>query len=302
MTTTAIAAVTTNLRREYPAKFISFLDRTRTGHDCFRRGPVTPHQQQQRTHETESVKEKQGLVPRVYCPKPIQRLPPLPHNHQVKNGSIDRKELATTINFAAVTSPLISFMSFFTGDTDSLQHSMSSAFQITNPLSAGRSPLSKRKCSSMEGSQSLLFSNSYDSGNIRVCTTLRVCVFDFKKLYFRRASQKSIPLSIVLFPVRFPNKYKTLANKHSFPYRRLNSQKTKKPTHFPNKGSEAFTFCFSFNSYSFDKFAEITNKVTKECIRDDDDARPVSNELDDDDDDDDDFEFFLVRCNSDVTV
>ncbi|GMP45354.1 hypothetical protein CsSME_00013904 [Camellia sinensis var. sinensis] len=41
-------------------------------------------------------------------------------------------------------------MSSLTGDTDSLQHSMSSAFQITNPSSAGRPPLSKRKCSSMD--------------------------------------------------------------------------------------------------------------------------------------------------------
>ncbi|KAL7164601.1 hypothetical protein ACSBR2_040490 [Camellia fascicularis] len=91
---------------------------------------MTPHQQQQRTHETESVEEKQGSVPRVYCPKPVQRLPPFPHNHQVKNGSIDQKELAKTINFAAVAvaSPSNSFMSSPTGDTDSLQHSMSSAF------------------------------------------------------------------------------------------------------------------------------------------------------------------------------
>ncbi|KAF5945124.1 hypothetical protein HYC85_015352 [Camellia sinensis] len=130
--------------------FISFLDRTRTGHDRFRRGPVTPHQQQQRTHETESVEKKQGSIPRVYYLKPIQRLPHLPHNHQVKNGSIDRKELAKMINFAAVASPPNSFMSSLTGDTDSLQHSMSSAFQITNPSSAGRPPLSKRKCSLMD--------------------------------------------------------------------------------------------------------------------------------------------------------
>ncbi|GMQ08315.1 hypothetical protein CsSME_00052100 [Camellia sinensis var. sinensis] len=114
------------------------------------RGTVTPHQQQQRTHETESVKEKQGLVSRVYCLKPIQRLPHLPHNHQVKNGSIDRKELAKMINFAVVASPSNSFMSSLTGDTNSLQHSMSLAFQITNPSSAGRPPLSKRKCSLMD--------------------------------------------------------------------------------------------------------------------------------------------------------
>ncbi|CAL5360199.1 unnamed protein product [Camellia sinensis] len=64
--------------------------------------------------------------------------------------------------------------------------------------------------------------------------------------------------------------------------------------------NEAITFCPSFNSYSSDKFAEIANKVTKECIRDDGDARPVSNELDDDDNDD--FEFSLVRGDSDVTA
>ncbi|KAL7162483.1 hypothetical protein ACSBR2_042885 [Camellia fascicularis] len=84
------------------------------------RGTVTPHQQQQRTHETELVKEKQGSVPKVYCPKPIQRLPHLSHNHQVKNGSIERKELAKMINFAAVASPPNSFMSSLTGDIDSL--------------------------------------------------------------------------------------------------------------------------------------------------------------------------------------
>lgn len=64
--------------------------------------------------------------------------------------------------------------------------------------------------------------------------------------------------------------------------------------------SEAITFCPSFNSYSSDKFAEIADKVTKESIRDHDDERPVSNELDDDDDDD--FEFSLVRGDSDVTA
>ncbi|KAI8032546.1 hypothetical protein LOK49_LG01G01157 [Camellia lanceoleosa] len=89
---------------------------------------MTPHQQQQRTYETELVEKKQGSVPRVYCPKPIQRLPHLPHNHQVKNKSIDRKELAKIINFAVVASPPNSFMSSLTGDIDNLQHSMSLAF------------------------------------------------------------------------------------------------------------------------------------------------------------------------------
>ncbi|XP_057469328.1 probable WRKY transcription factor 7 [Actinidia eriantha] len=154
-------------------KFISVLDRTRTGHARFRRGPVTqrPPQDQkigesepvvQAMNHNQTVEDKKDSIPRVYCPTPIQRLPPLPHNHYhqlVKNGSIDRKESTTTINFAA--SPPISsansFKSSLTGDTDSLQPSMSSAFQLTNlsqVSSAGRPPLSssslKRKCSSMD--------------------------------------------------------------------------------------------------------------------------------------------------------
>ncbi|CAK9152705.1 unnamed protein product [Ilex paraguariensis] len=159
-------------------KFISVLDRTRTGHARFRRGPVTnppPQQQQQKiitkesepvvpptTNHRQTVEEKLiipgGSSSRVYCPMPIQRLPPLPHNHHqlLKNGPIERKESSTTINFASA-SPGNSFMSSLTGETDSLQHSMSSGFQITNlsqVSSAGKPPLSsssfKRKCSSMD--------------------------------------------------------------------------------------------------------------------------------------------------------
>ncbi|GFS30650.1 WRKY DNA-binding protein 7 [Actinidia rufa] len=119
-------------------KFISVLDRTRTGHARFRRGP--------------------GLLPDA--DSAITAASAHNHYHQlVKNGSIDRKESTTTINFAA--SPPISsansFKSSLTGDTDSLQPSMSSAFQLTNlsqVSSAGRPPLTssslKRKCSSMD--------------------------------------------------------------------------------------------------------------------------------------------------------
>ncbi|KAK6115932.1 hypothetical protein DH2020_008201 [Rehmannia glutinosa] len=136
-------------------KFISLLDRSpRTGHARFRRGPVSkiepvgPSAQTPKTEET-------APGSRIYCPTPVQRLPPLPvpHGHQ-KNGSIERKETSTTINFA---SPATSFLSSLTGDTDSLQPSMSSGFQITNlsqVSSVGRPPLStssfKRKCSSMD--------------------------------------------------------------------------------------------------------------------------------------------------------
>lgn len=160
-------------------KFISLLDRTRTGHARFRRGPVTnpPLQEpQQKTQKNRPVspplsqpatnlihpveEDKVKSSSRIYCPTPIQGLPPLPHNHHqlVKNASMERKESSTTINFAAA-SPVNSFMSSLTGDTESLQPSMtSSGFQITNlsshVSSAGKPPLSttsfKRKCSSMD--------------------------------------------------------------------------------------------------------------------------------------------------------
>ncbi|KAL2491606.1 WRKY domain-containing protein [Abeliophyllum distichum] len=77
-----------------------------------------------------------------------ERLPSLPHHHQLaRNGSIERKESSTTINFA---SPANSFMSSLTGDTESLQPSMSSGFQITNlsqVSSAGRPPSLRRRLS-----------------------------------------------------------------------------------------------------------------------------------------------------------
>ncbi|KAL0360924.1 UNVERIFIED_CONTAM: putative WRKY transcription factor 7 [Sesamum radiatum] len=144
-------------------KFISLLDRTRTGHARFRRGPVSSPPPQQIESVPEAVSpsaqaesaEEKDPGSRIYCPTPIQRLPPLPHHHQlIKHGSIERKESSTTINFA---SPANSFMSSLTGDTDSLQPSISSGFHITNisqVSSAGRPPPStsslKRKCSSTD--------------------------------------------------------------------------------------------------------------------------------------------------------
>ncbi|KAL0325528.1 UNVERIFIED_CONTAM: putative WRKY transcription factor 7 [Sesamum radiatum] len=144
-------------------KFISLLDRTRTGHARFRRGPVSNPPPQQIESVPEAVSpsaeaeraEEKDPGSRIYCPTPIQRLPPLPHHHQlIKHGSIERKESSTTINFA---SPANSFMSSLTGDTDSLQPSLSSGFHITNisqVSSASRPPPStsslKRKCSSTD--------------------------------------------------------------------------------------------------------------------------------------------------------
>ncbi|PIA56581.1 hypothetical protein AQUCO_00700730v1 [Aquilegia coerulea] len=197
--------VVTDLAVNKFKKVISLLGRTRTGHARFRRGPspisspptsqpqsFQQQQQQQQApfpqqiqlshHEViESVKEEkqQCSGSRIYCPTPIQRLPPLPHHHQynnqhpshqsnsngnqsfgvVKNGVLERKESSKTITFAS--SPQISasnsFMSSLTGDTDSKQPSSSSAFQITNlsqiSSSSGRPPLCssmKRKCSSLD--------------------------------------------------------------------------------------------------------------------------------------------------------
>ncbi|KAF5196401.1 Wrky transcription factor wrky51 [Thalictrum thalictroides] len=186
--------VVTDLAVNKFKKVISLLGRTRTGHARFRRGPSisSPPPQQpllpqhiQLNHEViESIKEEKqqysGSGSRIYCPTPIQRLPPLPHHHQLqynhhpsqsnpngnqsfgvmKNGVLERKESSKTITFAS--SPQISasnsFMSSLTGDTDSKQPSSSSAFQLTNlsqiSTSSGRPPLCssslKRKCSSLD--------------------------------------------------------------------------------------------------------------------------------------------------------
>ncbi|KAD2805850.1 hypothetical protein E3N88_39227 [Mikania micrantha] len=154
-------------------KFISLLDRNRTGHARFRRGPVsvsnpyqksapvvTPASINHHTHQTADPSVGVALD-KVYSPAPIQqRLPPPPQttlqHSLVKSGSFDRKDFpANTINFAAA-SQANSFISSLTGDTDSLQPSMSSGFQITNlsqVSSAGQPNLSsssfKRKCNSI---------------------------------------------------------------------------------------------------------------------------------------------------------
>nr|GLL48909.1 probable WRKY transcription factor 7 [Ipomoea trifida] len=153
-------------------KFISLLDRTRTGHARFRRGPVEDRAgldgkkidqepEPEPAAPAADASEKPLSGSKIYCPTPIQRLPPLPHHHFVKNGSAanDRKESSTTISFSgAAASPAGSFISSLTGDTDTLQPSLSSGFQITNlsqvSSAGGRPPLStsslKRKCNSMD--------------------------------------------------------------------------------------------------------------------------------------------------------
>lgn len=148
-------------------KFISLLDRNRTGHARFRRGPVC---NSSRPEKTATVVPSAASVPhqKAYTPAPFQqRLTPVPqptlHYPLAKSGSFDRKDFPmTTISFAAAApaaSQANSFRSTLTGDTDSLQPSMSSGFQITNMSqvsSAGQPNLSsssfKRKCNSMDDS------------------------------------------------------------------------------------------------------------------------------------------------------
>lgn len=158
-------------------KLINLLGRPRTGHARFRRAPLSvPAEQSQPREQLEQQKKQEpGSVPvpvsstqpkdqvsafKVYCPTPVHRLPPLPHNHHqsktTKSGHSDRTETPTTINFAASpsVSAATSFMSSLTGDSDSIQHSFSSGFQFTTPShgpSSGKPPLSlKRKCNSMD--------------------------------------------------------------------------------------------------------------------------------------------------------
>ncbi|KAL8145224.1 hypothetical protein AgCh_003426 [Apium graveolens] len=121
--------------------FISLLDKSRTGHARFRRGPVV---------QAQIMKAKNEIV----CnPVPVQRVlvAPAVNNQAVKNVSFEKKEHVTnTINFGSIATSLPSstksFMSSLTGDTDG------SGFQITNLSSGSRPPVStssfKRKCSS----------------------------------------------------------------------------------------------------------------------------------------------------------
>ncbi|XP_074377800.1 putative WRKY transcription factor 15 isoform X2 [Apium graveolens] len=128
-------------------KVISLLDRTRTGHARFRRAPVFS--------KPVSVSPEN----KVYCPTPIQQIPP-PVNYQIDQNSygvsrigvIERKDsVSKTISFSysPALSRANSFMSSLTGDTESKQQvSSSSGFQVGKPpLSAC---LLKRKCSSSE--------------------------------------------------------------------------------------------------------------------------------------------------------
>ncbi|XP_010521423.1 PREDICTED: probable WRKY transcription factor 7 isoform X2 [Tarenaya hassleriana] len=191
-------------------KVMSLLGRSRTGHARFRRASLAPPPPQypsppatmeedilrrEETQEPKVLEEGESFLSfrgfnglkteqktehvvaggsafRVYCPTPVHRLPPLPHNKNIvvggpsssshlpslangKTGLLDRSDgPSTAINIAP--SPPISSL---TGDTDSIQMSMSSSgFQFTSPShisgSCGKPPLSspslKRRCNSLD--------------------------------------------------------------------------------------------------------------------------------------------------------
>ncbi|CAI0449341.1 unnamed protein product, partial [Linum tenue] len=145
-------------------KVISLLGKpNRIGHARFRRAPVSVIVPP--TTEQGSGSVFGGSTFKVYQPTPIHRLPPLPtnHHHHQKAAEVavakERNELvpSSTINFSnspSISAAATSFMSSLTGDTDSMQRSMSSSgFQFTQP-SHGKPLLSssslKRKCSSMD--------------------------------------------------------------------------------------------------------------------------------------------------------
>lgn len=149
-------------------KVISLLGRTRTGHARFRRAPIgrPPSSSPPPDH----FKKDYDADTKIYCPAPIQQLPPVAYdlyNNQFcqnqKDGVVEKHELVTkTINFSYV--PEIcrsnSFnISTLTGETESKQLSPSSTFQISNlsqVSSAVMPPLSSsssfkiRKCTSSE--------------------------------------------------------------------------------------------------------------------------------------------------------
>ena len=161
----AVADVAVNKFR----KVISLLDRTRTGHARFRRGPLSsplpppPPQPPQKPIIHGGGRSAFTRVHGGGGSQIQQRLPPLPQPKTAAAG--ERKDLApTTINFSTSQQPISaanSYISSLTGDTESLPASMSSGgFQITNlsqVSSAGKPPLSssslKRKCNSVDDSK-----------------------------------------------------------------------------------------------------------------------------------------------------
>ncbi|MCD7455525.1 Transcription factor [Datura stramonium] len=131
-------------------KVISLLDRNRTGHARFRRAPLA---------SSPSNTSKDFVDTKVYSPTPIQQVPLISYDHY--NPLVPK---TISFSYSPEMSRTNSFnISSLTGETESKQHSSSSAFQIANlssqvSNSAGKPPLSssslKRKCSLSENAAS----------------------------------------------------------------------------------------------------------------------------------------------------
>lgn len=138
-------------------KVISLLGRTRTGHARFRRAPLTANSPASSSSSPNSVLAEDRGFAKIYCPTPIQQLPP-PDYKLLKDSP------SKTITFSY--SPPNSFISSLTEANH--PPSSSAAFQIIGggslshhqlSTSAGKPPLSssssfKRKCVSSENGAS----------------------------------------------------------------------------------------------------------------------------------------------------
>ncbi|XP_057503804.1 probable WRKY transcription factor 7 [Actinidia eriantha] len=115
-------------------KFISLMDRTRTGHARYRRGPVIS-QRSEPLDQNQTVENKPDSISTAYyC------LPPIP----LQIGSMDqRKESTTTIYFPAANSSVSSL----TGDIDGL---LPSTAALGNGRPPRPSPAAKRKYGSVD--------------------------------------------------------------------------------------------------------------------------------------------------------
>lgn len=166
-------------------KVISLLDKGRTGHARYRRAPpVTLPQQILTTKDPQTMKTEQSQSSsasafKVYCPKPVLRLPPLPHQG------------TTTTSHTFSASPTISGSnSFMSGDGENttLRHSMSSGFRLTNmsASSAGKPPLPsssfKSKCHSVDDAAALRCGSS--SSNSRCHCSKKRFVLNFLDVGF----------------------------------------------------------------------------------------------------------------------
>ncbi|KAJ0795355.1 putative transcription factor WRKY family [Helianthus annuus] len=162
VTTTTDYVTATDFAVNKFKKFISVLDRTSTGHARFRRGPVsTPPVRIQK-------KPTMGPSPAPVTVPPVTVVPAVTVEKGFSGTSVQQR--MSTISFGAGAggaSPATSFMSSLTGDTEGLQPSMSSGFQITNlsqVSSAGQPNMSsssfKRKCDSIGDSHTKCTSSS----------------------------------------------------------------------------------------------------------------------------------------------